>query len=157
MGPSEQLDHYLEEKHVPHLLRHHPRSMTALQLAETEHIDPHEIAKVVVLRDQKQRYMLVLPGDYQIDMHTARDIVGSPDASLATEDELRSLFPDCEVGAMPPFGSLYQMPVYVEKDMDHDKEIEFHAGSHQDAIRMSYSQWETMVHPTEGHFSYKMH
>jgi Ala-tRNA(Pro) deacylase len=101
--------------------------------------------------------MMVLPGDYQLDLHAAQEMIGSTHATLAPEEELATLFPDCEVGAMPPFGSLYQMDVYVEKEMSDDEEIEFHAGSHQDAIRMSYAKWQEAVHPKTGHFSHKMH
>ena len=157
MPPSAQLEHYLDEIEAPYMVRHHQRSMTALQLAETEHIDPHEVAKVVILKDHEHHYMMVLPGDFQIDLEAARKMIGSSEASMATEDELATLFPDCEVGAMPPFGPLYQMDVYVEQAMSDDKEIEFHAGTHQDAVRMSYAKWHDMVRPQVGHFGAKLH
>ncbi len=157
MGPSDQLESYLEEVQAPHLVRHHSRSMTALQLAEAENINPHEVAKVVILKDSEHYYMMVLPADYQLDLRAVRETIGNPEITLAPESELATLFPDCEVGAMPPFGMLYQMPVYAETSLSDDKEIEFHAGSHQDAIRMKYSHWHAMVKPQMGHFGHKMH
>ncbi len=157
MGPSTQLEHYLDETQAPHLVRHHPRSMTALQLAETENINPHEVAKVVILKDPRHYYMMVLPADYQLDLQAAREFIESPEATMAPEDDLVTLFPDCELGAMPPFGTLYQMPVYAEESLGDGNEIEFHAGSHEDAVRMSYTRWQQMVHPHIGHFGYETH
>lgn len=157
MDPSQQLESYLKEHETPYIMHHHHRSMTARQLAESENIDPHEVAKVVIMKDSHQYFMMVMPADYQIDLKATRDILGSQDAILATEDDLAKLFPDCELGAMPPFGQLYEMPVYAERDLSDDKEIEFHAGSHHEAIRMKYSDWHKMVQPQAGHFSNKFH
>lgn len=157
MGPSEQLRHYLDETQTPYEFHHHLQSMTALELAEVENMSPHEVAKVVILKDEKHHYMMVLPADYQLDLLTTREFLGSPHATLATEEELATLFPDCEIGSMPPFGILYQMPVYAEQDMNDSQVIEFHAGSHEDAVRMGFNAWKNIVHPQMGHFSDKRH
>ncbi len=157
MGPSAQLEDYLNETQTPYLVRHHPRSTTALQLAEIENVPPHEVTKVVILTDSEQSYMMVLPADYQLDLQAARETIGSPEAVMANENQLMQLFPDCEVGAMPPFGTLYDMPVFVDESLADEREIEFAAGSHEDAVRMSFEDWERMVHPAMAHFGYKVH
>lgn len=157
MGQSQLLENYLQEHHTPYIVHHHHRSMTARQLAEAENINPHEVAKVVIMKDSNQSFMMVMPADYQLDLQAAREIIGSQEATLATEEDLERLFPDCELGAMPPFGQLYQMPVYAERDLADDKDIEFHAGSHHEAIRMKYSDWHKMAQPSAGHFSHKLH
>jgi Ala-tRNA(Pro) deacylase len=157
MAPSAELEHYLQEHDIPYLMRHHAPAMTARQLAELENINPHEVAKVVVMRDQKTYYMLVLPADYKLDLKEVRAMINSRNAWIASEQDLQQQFPGCELGAMPPFGALYNMQVYVETDLGDDQEIEFNAGSHEDAIRMRYMDWKNMVHPNMGHFSYKYH
>jgi len=157
MAPSEQLEQYLQTNDIPYLMRHHPPAMTARQLAEMEHINPHEVAKVVIMKDHQQFYMMVLPADYKLDLNAVREVLDSREAWIASEQELQQLFPECELGAMPPFGEMYQMQTYAEMDLNDDTEIEFNAGSHEDAIRMRYKHWEQMAHPKMGHFSYKYH
>lgn len=157
MGPSEQLESYLQENDTPYLMRHHAPAMTARQLAETENIDAHEVAKVVVLRDHSAFFMMVLPADYQLDLKTTREMLDNQGLSMATEQDLKQLFPDCELGAMPPFGPLYDINVYVEQDLSDGNEIEFSAGSHSDAIRMRFDDWQNLVHPMMGHFSFRYH
>lgn len=157
MAPSVELEQYLQKHDIPYLMRHHAPAMTARQLAELEHIDPHEVAKVVIMRDQKQHYMMVLPADYKLDLKRAREMIKSQNAWIVSEQELQQLFPHCELGAMPPFGELYNMQVYAETDLGDDQEIEFNAGSHEDAIRMRFSDWQNMVHPMMDHFSFRAH
>lgn len=157
MGPSPQLEELLQEHQVSYELRHHEKCMTARQLAEVEHINPHQVAKVIVMRSPKQQYyMMVLPADYTIDMKAVHSMLGE-NLTFATEQEMQGLFPDCEVGAMPPFGSLYNMNLIVERDLADDAEIEFNAGSHEDAIRMSYADWSQVAQPAVAHFGTVRH
>lgn len=157
MAPSAELEQYLQEHDTPYLMRHHAPAMTARQLAELENIDPHEVAKVVIMRDQKQFYMMVLPADYKLDLKRTRDLIKSRNAWIASEQDLQQLFPECELGAMPPFGDLYNMRVYAEADLSEDQEIEFNAGSHEDAIRMRFQDWQNVVHPQMEHFAFRAH
>lgn len=157
MTPSAEVEQYLQTQDIPYLMRHHAPAMTARQLAELEKIDPHEVAKVVIMRDQKQYYMLVLPADYKLDLKQARGMIHSRNAWIASEQDLQQLFPKCELGAMPPLGELYNMQVYAEAALSEDQEIEFNAGSHEDAVRMRFADWKKMVHPMMEHFAFKAH
>ncbi len=147
------LEEYLKKSHVDYEVRHHPPTMTAEELAQRENVDGHEVAKVVVMRENGQYYMMVLPASYFIDMEMVRQTTGHPHLQMAPEEDLRALFPDCEMGAMPPMGTLYNMPVYVEQDLTIDNTIEFNGGTHEDAIRMKYADYQGMVHPQVTHFS----
>ena len=128
MAPSAEVEQYLQAHDIPYLMRHHAPAMTARQLAELEDIDPQ-----------------------------TRDMIQSRNAWIASEQDLQQLFPKCELGAMPPLGELYNMQVYAENDLSEDQEIEFNAGSHEDAIRMRFTDWQKMVHPTMKHFAFKAH
>jgi Ala-tRNA(Pro) deacylase len=97
--------------------------------------------------------MMVLPASYFIDLREARRLTGHPNLHFASESELQQAFQDCELGAMPPMGQLYNMPVYSEADLAEDDEIEFNAGTHEDAVRMKYADWEKMARPQKAHFA----
>jgi Ala-tRNA(Pro) deacylase len=147
------LEEYLNNSHVPYEVRHHPPTMTAEQLAQRENVDGHQVAKVVVMRENGKYFMMVLPASYFVDLREARRLTGHPNLHFASEPEMQGLFRDCELGAMPPMGPLYNMPVYAETDLADDDEIEFNAGTHEDAIRMKYADWENMTHPQKAHFA----
>ena len=95
-----------------------------------------------------QLAMVVLPSSRRIVLHDLRELLASPEARFATETEFRDEFPDCEVGAMPPFGNLYGLPVYVAESLTEEKEIAFNAGTHTEIIKMAYADYETLVKPT---------
>lgn len=147
------LEEYLSKSNVWYEVRHHPRTMTAEELAQRENVDGHQVAKVVVMREGGKYFMMVLPASYFVDLREARRLSGHPNLHFATEGELQDAFPDCELGAMPPLGQMYHMPVYVEQDLAKDDVIEFNAGSHEDAIRMKYRDYEWMSHPRIMHFA----
>jgi Ala-tRNA(Pro) deacylase len=147
------LEEYLNKSNVWYEVRHHPPTMTAEQLAQRENMDGHKIAKVVVMREDGAYYMMVLPASYFIDLREARRLTGHPNLHFASESELQQVFQDCELGAMPPMGRLYNMPVFSEADLAEDDEIEFNAGTHEDAIRMKYADWEKMTQPQKAHFA----
>jgi Ala-tRNA(Pro) deacylase len=151
----QKLEQCLQKAHVWYETRHHPKTITAEELAQRENIDGHEVAKVVVMREKGKYYMLVLPASYFVDLKQVRQMTGHPNLHFATEEELKEAFPDCDLGAMPPLGNLYNMPVYVEQDLTVDEEIEFNAGSHEDAIRMKYRDYENLTHPQIMHFARK--
>lgn len=151
----QNLEKCLKKAGIWYEIRHHPKTITAEELAQRENINGHEVAKVVVMREKGRYYMMVLPASYFVDLKMARQATGHPHLHFATEEELQEVFPDCDLGAMPPLGNLYNMPVYVEKDLTDDTEIEFNAGSHEDAVRMKYNDFETLAHPQITHFARK--
>lgn len=151
----QNLEKYLQKSRVWYEVRQHPKTITADELAQRENIDGHQVAKVVVMREKGRYYMLVLPASYFVDLKQVRQATGHPHLHFATEEELKEVFPDCELGAMPPLGNLYNMPVYVEQDLTEDEEIEFNAGTHEDAVRMKYQDFEKLAHPQVTHFAKK--
>ena len=131
---------------VGYEIMHHPEAVTAQRLAQAEHVKGRHHAKVVMVKSGGQHLMTVLPADHHIDLEKIETAIGKP-ASLATEAEFKSLFPDCAVGAMPPFGNLYGVPTYVDKSLSQEDYIVFEAGTHADAIKLSYRDYERIVKP----------
>lgn len=147
MAASIKLKEYLDHNKVQYALINHSLAFTAQELAAKMHVRGSEIAKVVILKIDGQFAMAVVPAPHQIDFEKLKEVTGAKRIELATEAEFQNLFPDCEVGAMPPLGNLYNLPVYVAKPLEKDKEIVFNAGSHTEAIRMQYADFARLVHP----------
>src|SRR5688572_21862486 len=147
-----RLIHFLDAHHAPYERLQHPPRFTAQELAEVEHIDGRHHAKVVMLKDGADSAMMVLPADRMIDFDKLPPLTGRR-MTLASEDEFKSLFPDCEPGAMPPFGELYGVPTYVDRTLAGDDDIVFEAGTHTDAMKMNYREWERLAHPVVADFS----
>jgi Ala-tRNA(Pro) deacylase len=116
------------------------------------HASEKEIAKVVIVKVQERFMMTVLPASWHVDLHRLRTVFATHQLRLATEDEIKGLFPDCELGAMPPFGNLYGVSVYVDQSLTEDEEIVFQAGTHSDAIRMRYRDYAALVFPVVAEF-----
>jgi Ala-tRNA(Pro) deacylase len=131
----------------------HAPAYTAREVARAEHVAPHCVAKTIVFHSGKGYGMAVLPADTYIDMVELRFVLGLDDIRLATETELKQLFPDNEVGAMPPFGNLYGMPVYVDANLAEADIIAFNAGTHRDVIYMRFADFRRLVRPTITFFS----
>lgn len=134
------------------MLKHH-RTYTCQEIAAQLHVPGQELAKVVILKDSGQFYMAVLPATYQIDLEKLPDVLEVDKIGLATEIELEELFPDCDVGAMPPFGNLYGLDVYVDRTLTEDAEIVFEAGNHDEAMKLAYRDFERLVKPKIASFS----
>lgn len=154
MSISVKLREYLDQNKIKYSLITHSIAYTAQELAEAMHIHGREIAKVVILKVDGQFAMAVIPAPHQIDLEKLRAAIGARQIELSTEKEFRNLFSDCEVGAMPPFGNLYNMPVYVAKPLEEDKEIVFNAGSHTEAIRMQYADFIRLASPKVIDYTY---
>jgi Ala-tRNA(Pro) deacylase len=118
MECRDRLEDYLRENGVPFEVQHHPRAITAQEVAATEHVPGKMLAKVVMVLADGEMVMLTLPAPYQVDLEKVGKVLGAEEARLAEEEEFEVIFPDCEVGAMPPFGNLYELPVYVEEGRD---------------------------------------
>jgi Ala-tRNA(Pro) deacylase len=136
----------LDENKINYEILRHPEAFTAQRLAEIEHVKGRHHAKVVVAKSGAQHLMIVLPAQHLIDLEKLAKIVGK-DVSLESEEKFESLFPDCAVGAMPPFGNLYGVPTYVDKSLAEEDYIVFEAGTHTEAIKLSYRDYEKIVKP----------
>jgi Ala-tRNA(Pro) deacylase len=136
----------LNESKIGYETLQHPEAVTAQRIAQVEHVKGRHHAKVVMVKSGEAHVMVVLPADHQIDPEKAAKVIGQG-VSLDTEQEFKSLFPDCAVGAMPPFGNLYDVPTYVDKSLSGQDYIVFEAGTHTDAIKLSYRDYEKIVKP----------
>jgi Ala-tRNA(Pro) deacylase len=151
--PLETLKKFLDSKKVKYVVISHSPAFTAQEIAEAAHVPGREMAKTVVVRLDKQLAMAVLPAPQQVDFRLLAEVAGADEACLATEAQFRYQFPKCEVGAMPPFGNLYDMPVYVDESLSSDEQIAFNAGSHKELIRLSFKDFKRTVSPEFGKFA----
>jgi Ala-tRNA(Pro) deacylase len=152
MTVAKKLQALLDEHAVSyHVLKHHER-FTSPEIAEALHVPGQELAKVVMLRADGNLRMAVLPSNLYVDLPSFADACGAKEAVLATEEEFQGTFPDCEVGAMPPFGNLYDLEVYVDHSLTRDRQIVFEAGSHHEAIKLAYEDFARLVRPTIADF-----
>jgi Ala-tRNA(Pro) deacylase len=136
----------LEEEHVPYTVFYHPPTFTAQGEAATLHTPGKEVAKTVVLRAGGETLLGVLPASSRVNFRKLEQILGVP-VRLATELEFAALFPDCELGAEPPFGLLYSLRVLVDESLTQDEEISFSAGTHRESLRMRYSDVSRLEEP----------
>jgi len=151
--PLSKLRAFLDQHHIRYVVLSHSKAFTAQGIAALAHISGKELAKTVILKLDGSLAMAVLPASYQVDIAAIRKATGVRTAELATETEFAQHFPDCETGAMPPFGNLYGIPVYVDETLAEDEEIAFNAGSHYELIRMAYRDFEDVVNPLVMDFS----
>jgi len=142
-----KLREYLDTNRIHYQVLSHRQAFTAQEVAAAQHVSGKELAKVVMLRSAGNFFMAVLPAPYRVDLERARAVIGRTDLVLATEEEFRGLFPQCEAGAMPPFGNLYGMPVYVDERLTQDEEIVFNAGTHTQTVKMKYADFARLVQP----------
>jgi Ala-tRNA(Pro) deacylase len=145
--PVKKLKEFLDSQNVKYVSIVHSRAYTAQEIAASAHIPGKELAKTVMVKVDGKMAMAVLPASFQVNFERLRQVVGAKAVELATEREFQDKFPECEVGAMPPFGNLYSMEVYVSRRLSEDKEIAFNAGSHTELIKLAYSDFERLVGP----------
>jgi len=152
MPISRTLKAYLDHERVHYDVLPHPEAFRALAIAQALHTPGKEMAKVVIVKVHERFVMTVLPASWNVDLHRLKTVFATHHVRLATEDEITGLFPDCELGAMPPFGNLYGLPVYVDQSLTEDEDIVFQAGTHSDAIRMRYMDFAVLVFPVVEEF-----
>ena len=152
MSISRTLTAYLDHERVHYDVLPHPKAFYAHTVAQMLHTPEKEMAKVVIVKVDRRFVMTVLPASWNVDLYRLRTVFDTYQVRLATENEIAGLFPDCELGAMPPFGNLYGLPVYVDQSLTEDKEIVFQAGTHSDAIRMRYWDFAALVFPVVAQF-----
>ena len=143
-----KLREFLDNSLVAYEVLTHPVAFTAQQLAAVQHVKGKQLAKVVVARSGSEFIMIVLPAPYHVGLQRARAVTGRQDLEIAHESEFASLFAGCEPGAMPPFGNLYNVPVWVDESLAEDEEIVFNACTHTQAIKMKYSDFARLARPT---------
>jgi len=150
---QQEIDSYLQQKSVPHQWIHHSPAFTAQEVAASAHVRGKDFAKTVIVRLNGKMAMTVLPAHEKISPNRLRQMVGVKELELVSEEEFAKLFPDCEPGAMPPFGTKYGMPVFVADTLAKEHDIAFNAGSHTDCLRISYSDFVKLEHPRVGSFT----
>jgi Ala-tRNA(Pro) deacylase len=142
-----RLQDLLDQSGVAYTHTVHSLAYTAREVAAAEHLPAQEVAKVVVFLAENGYRMVVLPANKVVDFQELRTMLGFSHARLATEKELAQLFPDCELGAMPPFGNLYEMPVYLDSTLLEDEKIAFNAGTHRDVVHLRLDDYRRIVRP----------
>jgi Ala-tRNA(Pro) deacylase len=151
--PAKKLKEYLDNMNVKFVTINHPLSYTSQQTASVTHIHGKELAKTVIVKIDGKMAMVVLPASFKADLELVKNAAGANEVYMATEAEFQSMFPDCEAGAMPPFGNLYGMDVYTEEKLAEDEEIAFNAGSHMELIKLAYKDFARLVKPKMGRYT----
>ncbi|PCI27712.1 MAG: deacylase [SAR324 cluster bacterium] len=144
---STKLKNCLDNNHVWYNTIQHSIAYTAQETAQRTHVPGKEFAKTVMVKKDGQMLMVVLPATRKLDLEQLRAGLGAKQVELAQEDEFRGIFPECEIGAMPPFGNLYGVDVVVAKALTTDDEIAFNAGTHSDIVKLTYKDYATIVQP----------
>ncbi len=145
--PIEKLKQFLDENGVKYVAIQHSVAYTAQEIAASAHIPGKELAKTVMVKMDDAMAMAVLPASCKLDFGLMAKAAGVKKVELATEKEFKDIFPECEVGAMPPFGNLYGMDVYVAELLSEDEEIAFSAGTHKELVKLPYGDFERLVQP----------
>lgn len=146
--PVSKLTEFLDKNNVKYVTITHSTAYTAQEIAHSAHVPGEELAKTVIVKLDAKMVMAVMPAPARVDLDRLRELTGASKAELARESEFRELFPDCDIGAEPPFGNLYDMNVYVDSSLTEDENIAFNAGSHTELMQLAYRDFENLVKPT---------
>ncbi len=152
--PVKTLKEFLDSSNIKYVTIKHSLAYTSQEIAASIHIKGKEMAKSVLVKINGKLAFCVIPASYKVDFEKLKKTIGTENIRLANEVEFKDKFPDCEVGAMPPFGNLYGLDVYADTSLAEDEEIAFNAGSHTEVIRMAYSDFEKLVKPKKLSFSF---
>jgi len=145
--PVRKLKDHLDKEKIKYITIVHSPAYTAQEVAASAHITGRELAKTVIVELDGKMAMAVLPANRKIVLQDLREVTGSEEVKFASEEEFQAKFPGCETGAMPPFGNLYGMDVYLAESLSANDEIVFNAGSHTEVIRMRFGDFERLVRP----------
>ncbi|NTV93306.1 MAG: YbaK/EbsC family protein [Chlorobiaceae bacterium] len=145
--PIRRLREFLDSHAVRYFVVSHSRAYTAQEIAAAAHVPGKELAKTVMVSIDGKMAMAVLPASRQLDFELLKKLTSTQDVALASEHEFADLFPECEPGAMPPFGNLYGMEVYVSEELAEDDDIAFNAGAHTELVRLAWSDFRRLVQP----------
>jgi len=144
---SQRLQEFLDHEGVSYETIRHTTDFTAQHTAADTHTPGREFAKTVLVRVDGDPAFAVLPAHHRVDFERLRDALGAEEVELCSEHDMEEICPDCDAGAAPPFGNLYEVPVYLRSVMTEDDQITFNAGNHQTAVRMAFRDFERLVHP----------
>jgi len=142
-----KLKDFLDSQRVKYITITHSPAYTAQEIAASAHIHGKDLAKTVMVKADGKLAMAVVPASHKVSLDRLCSVAGAKTLDLASEQDFKDKFPDCDIGAMPPFGNLYEMDVYVSETLSRDKEIAFNAGSHTELIQLQYQDFERLVHP----------
>jgi Ala-tRNA(Pro) deacylase len=145
--PVRKLKDFLDKEKIKYVSIVHSPAFTAQEVAASAHITGRELAKTVIVELDGKMAMAVLPANRKIVLQDLREVTGCDEVKFASEDEFREKFPECETGAMPPFGNLYAMEVYASPELGENEEIAFNAGSHTEVIKLAFRDFDRLVHP----------
>lgn len=145
--PIERLKKFLDENDVKFVTTSHSQAFTAQEVAAAAHVPGKQVAKTVMVKMDGEFAMVVLPATERVDVERLKAVTGTREVALASEEEFSGLFPNCELGAMPPFGNLWDLTVFVDEHLREDEQISFNAGTHTELMKLSYSDFERLVSP----------
>lgn len=153
MALNDRLKYFLAQERIAYDVLPHHEVFTAQEVAAASHVSGQQLAKVVLVRENgKAHVMAVLPAACRLDLGALAAVAKTGKLLLASEGDMARLFPDCEVGAMPPFGNLYGVPVYIDACFPKETEFFFQAGNHHEVVRMSYGDYQRAAKPVVGEF-----
>ncbi|NTW54614.1 MAG: YbaK/EbsC family protein [Chlorobaculum sp.] len=148
--PIQRLREFLDSHHIKYFVISHSPAFTAQEIAAAAHVSGNELVKTVMVSVDSKMAMALLHAPRHLDFDRLRELCGSRDVVLAEEQEFSRLFPECEIGAMPPFGNLYGMAVYADDELDESMDIVFSAGTHRELLRLSWFDYKRLVNPVMG-------
>lgn len=144
---AKKLKEFLNDQHVKYTSMAHSPAFTSQEIAASAHVSGYQLAKVVIVKIGGKFAMVVMSANDQINFAKLREALGVPTADLASESEFKDKFYGCEIGAMPPFGNLYDMPVYVSNHLAQERQISFNAESHSELMQIDFADFERLVKP----------
>ncbi len=147
--PALRLTSYLDSEKIRYLTIEHSPAFTAQEVAESAHIRGHKLAKTVILNLDNNLAMFVLPASYRVDLESLRRSINAIKLELCSEKQFKDLFPSCELGALPPFGNLYGMEVFMAQSLVNEADITFCSGTHTELIQMAYRDFQSLVKPIQ--------
>lgn len=153
--PLSKLRDFLDTHEIKYLVMSHSLAYTAQGIAALAHVSGKKLAKTVIVKIDGILAMAVVPASEHVDLDRLKLLTGAQAVEIASEREFRDAFPDCETGAMPPFGNLYDMPVYADASLAENDEITFSAGTHRELVRMNWADMARLVNPTMGNLTYR--
>jgi Ala-tRNA(Pro) deacylase len=148
MSVPKRILQFLSDNQVAFDSHRHPTAYTAQEVAAAEHIPGRQLAKTVMVSADGKLAMVVVPAPYRIDLKALRGCLQAKEVRLAHEEEFAARFPGMPTGAMPPFGNLWELPVFVDRALEEDEKITFNAGTHEDTLTMAYADFKRLVEPT---------
>jgi Ala-tRNA(Pro) deacylase len=151
--PVKRMRELLNHNGIKYVTFQHSPAYTAQEIAQSAHISGKNLAKIVMLKIDDEMAMAVVPASHQVNLESLKGAASANKVELASEQEFKGMFPECEAGAMPPFGNLYGMKVFVSEALAEDEAIAFNAGTHTELVGLAYRDFERLVKPKVGNFS----